>query len=308
MPALSGMSLEEHLLERISVLEYSLMRATERVERVIDLVERLAENTSYDHNFVQSLTSLLTAKGMVEPDEIGLAVKARLARQLSQASEREQLETLKQTSQSTFHGRRPELFSRLLETGITAFQDSNKDEGSRVLEQALKLDPNNAALGLFLGQFYFRNAKLVLAKKRLTKVLRTSPEDYAAALLLGLMAADEGKHEKAEEYLQSALQSKKDSYAAHYGLGRVMIERGQIETALAHFKRALMLKPSPDLYYLVGRVYFEQGRIVSAERHWQRGSSRSIQDSMPRCIIWGLFICVEIASTKRVSIFAPRLN
>src|SRR5258708_2103399 len=75
---LIGHSLEEHLLERISILEYSLIRATERVERIIDLVERLAENTSYDHNFIQSLASLITAKGLVEPEEINLAVKARL--------------------------------------------------------------------------------------------------------------------------------------------------------------------------------------------------------------------------------------
>jgi len=265
-----GHSLEEHLLERISVLEYSLTRANERVERIIDLVERLAENTSYDHNFVQSLASLLSAKGMVEPDEISLAVKARLARQISQAGEREQLEKLKQNSQSEFKGRRPELFARLLETGIKALQESSKEQGSRVLEQALRLDPQNSALGLFLGQFYFRNAKLVQAKRHLRKVLKTSPDQYSAALLLGLMAADDGHHPRAEEYLRVALQSKKNSYAAHYGLGRVMIETGQIETALSHFKRALMLKPSPDLYYLVGRVYFEQGRIVSAERHWQR--------------------------------------
>src|SRR5581483_3865378 len=265
-----GHSLEEHLLERISILEYSLVRTTERVERIIDLVERIAENASYDHNFVQSLTALLSSKGVVDQDEVSLAVKSRLSRQISQASEREQLETLKQTSQAAFQGRRPELFARLLETGIAALRDSDKDEGSRTLEKALKLDPNNSALGLFLGQFYFRTAKLAQARRHLMTVLRTTPEDYTAALLLGLLAADEGKNVQAEEYLRIALQSKKDSYAAHYGLGRVMIEKGQIESALSHFKRALMLKPSPDLYYLVGRVYFEQGRIVSAERHWQR--------------------------------------
>jgi tetratricopeptide (TPR) repeat protein len=36
--------------------------------------------------------------------------------------------------------------------------------------------------------------------------------------------------------------------------------RGELTQALTHLKRALALKPTPEMHYLVGRVYWEQGR------------------------------------------------
>jgi tetratricopeptide (TPR) repeat protein len=40
--------------------------------------------------------------------------------------------------------------------------------------------------------------------------------------------------------------------------------------AISHLKRALKLKPTPEMYYLVGRAYLDDGRAEIAMRHLQR--------------------------------------
>jgi tetratricopeptide (TPR) repeat protein len=43
-----------------------------------------------------------------------------------------------------------------------------------------------------------------------------------------------------------------------------------LHEALAHLKRALVLKPTPEMYYLVGRAYLEDDRTDVAVRHLRR--------------------------------------
>src|SRR4051812_45378938 len=51
---------EEHLLERVSALENSLARLTEKMGQALELLLRQARNSQLDHLAVQSLMSALT--------------------------------------------------------------------------------------------------------------------------------------------------------------------------------------------------------------------------------------------------------
>src|SRR5882724_7973284 len=62
----SGALNEEHLLERISALENSLGRLTEKLERGLDLLLRQAQNAHFDRALVKSLVDLLTDDGVVQ--------------------------------------------------------------------------------------------------------------------------------------------------------------------------------------------------------------------------------------------------
>ena len=88
--------------------------------------------------------------------------------------------------------------------------------------------------------------------------------------MLGVICGDEGDLEHAKHYLSRALRIKKRSFTAHYGLGRILVSEGRLHEAIAHLKRALSLKPTPEMYYLVGRTYLEEGRAAIALRHLRR--------------------------------------
>src|ERR1700720_4801722 len=66
----SGAPGDEHLLERISVLENRLARLAERLERSLDLLLRQAQNSYFDRSLLKSLIGLLTEDGVVQNEKL----------------------------------------------------------------------------------------------------------------------------------------------------------------------------------------------------------------------------------------------
>ena len=50
--------MEEHVLERISALEYSLGMVNKRVDSLIDTIERVAASNFIDHTMIETLTAV----------------------------------------------------------------------------------------------------------------------------------------------------------------------------------------------------------------------------------------------------------
>ncbi|HXG67439.1 MAG TPA: hypothetical protein VNO70_20205, partial [Blastocatellia bacterium] len=82
-------SLEEHLLERISVLESSLQQAHQRIEILLDLVQRQATSGLYDHAMLDALVEHLAERGAVEGRELETLWQDRIAERYEEASEQE---------------------------------------------------------------------------------------------------------------------------------------------------------------------------------------------------------------------------
>ena len=61
---------EEHLLERLSILENRLARLTERLEKGLSLLLRQSENTYATHTLVKTLVDALAEAGSIEWGEL----------------------------------------------------------------------------------------------------------------------------------------------------------------------------------------------------------------------------------------------
>jgi hypothetical protein len=66
----TGLSTDEHLLERISAAENRVARLAERLERSLDLLLRYAQNAYLDRSLVRALVNLLTEDGVVETERL----------------------------------------------------------------------------------------------------------------------------------------------------------------------------------------------------------------------------------------------
>ena len=66
----SGLSTDEHLLERISAAENRVARLAERLERSLDLLLRYAQNAYFDRSLVRALVNLLAEDGVVETERL----------------------------------------------------------------------------------------------------------------------------------------------------------------------------------------------------------------------------------------------
>src|SRR2546421_1676499 len=56
--------MEEHVLERISALEYSINMLTKRVESMTEMIERVAASNFIDHTMIETLTDSLESAGI----------------------------------------------------------------------------------------------------------------------------------------------------------------------------------------------------------------------------------------------------
>lgn len=108
-------------------------------------------------------------------------------------------------------------------------------EKSRIRDRAATL----AAFGAWLASA----GRPVEAAKRLDEALRLDPDNAAAHVNLGNLRDDRGDLDAAESEYRRALQLQADNPAALYDLGVLLLENGRSEEALALLRRYAELRP-----------------------------------------------------------------
>lgn len=265
-----GHTMEEHLLERISNLEYMVMRMQDRFERLLDVMHRQATSHYYDHMLLDALSEVLAENKVITKEHLEQIWQQRIKDQMKQSDTRTKYESRRKKILSLVKTETPQKFFQLIDDAFHLLTQNESRRGVRILEKASLLAPNNVELNFFLGEHFYYQEKFILAGDYLKKVLIQDPEHYAAHLMLGIICAEDGELELAKESLAKALTLKKDSFVAHLGLGQLFASEGRSSEALNHLKSALMLNPAPELYFMVGQVYFLRGEFEIALKHLQK--------------------------------------
>lgn len=258
---------DEHLLERISILENHLQRIVERLEQTLDLMFRQNRTAYFDHTLLQTLIGLLAESGAVNEKRLETLWRSRCERDEAKTDERDRQEDFCTRVLASYHGTQRELLMRLVKEGLELLTGEQKARGIRRLERAAALAPDNAALNAFLGEHFFRAGKTAPAREYLARAHMTDPENGHLQLLLGLVCGDAGETARAKELLSGAVRRTGSSFAAHYALGRLLMAESDWKSALAEFKRALAARPCPEAHYVVGLVYYQLERPRMALRH-----------------------------------------
>jgi tetratricopeptide (TPR) repeat protein len=266
----SAASTDEHLLERISLLENRLSRLTERLERGLDLLLRQAQNSYFDRALVKALVALLSEDGIVEGARLERLWNDRCQKDAEEQEESARREELRVKILARHRGEMRLVFEQFINEGFLFIEDGQLPRGVRSLQRAIELDGSNAALLSFVGEHFFRTGKTRMAQSYLTRAHELEPGDVRVSLLLGLTCADEGETERAKELLNSATRRGGSSFAAHYGLGRLFVAEQNWQKALREFKRALASKPSPEAHYALGCLYYQLSRDSLAARHLRK--------------------------------------
>jgi tetratricopeptide (TPR) repeat protein len=263
---------EEHLLERVSALENRLVRITDRMEQTLELLLKQARNSYFDHVLIETLVSLLSETGTIEPGKLDDLWRERCEKEAAQQDESSRREQLRAEIMASYqgHGQQVVAFGRHVDVGLELIGKGETKRGLRELERASALAPDNAPLLSFIGENFFRSGKMTLARDYLARAFDAAPDDYRVCLLLGLVCGDEGESERAKQLLNDAARRGGASFAAHYGLGRLLAAEQRWPDALAEFKRALAARPSPEAHYVVGCVYYQIGRDRMAARHLRK--------------------------------------
>ena len=266
----SGVSNEEHLLERISALESRLGRLTEKLERGLDLLLQQAQNAHFDRALVKALVGILTDDGIIEGEKLERLWLDRCQKDAEEQLESERREELRLQILSSYHGKEGGSFEQCINEGFLLIDDHQPGRGIRSLQRAAEMAEDNAALLYFVGEYFFKTGKTRRAGNYLGRAYELSPRDRRVSLLLGLTCADEGDVERAKELLSSATRLGGSTFAAHYGLGRLFVAEEKWRKALQEFKLALASKASPEAHYALGCLYYQLSRDGLAARHLRK--------------------------------------
>ncbi|MBA2501828.1 MAG: tetratricopeptide repeat protein [Pyrinomonadaceae bacterium] len=259
---------DEHLLERVSLLENNLMRLAGKLDQTLDLLLKQAHTAHVDHALLETLIGVLGESGIL--NEVKLAQAWRQARALEeeQSNATQNRKNLRERILSNYDCEKSSAVIAHIREGFELLDGENTERGIRALERAASVAPDNPLLHAFLGKHFFRAGKQKLAHDYLSKAYEAQPEeDGSISLLLGLLCGDEGDVGRAKDLLYEAVIKVDSSFAAHYALGRLFVLEENWKEALAHFKKALAARPCPEAYYVVGLVHLHLNRNRLALRH-----------------------------------------
>jgi len=263
--------LDEHVLERISALEYTINAMNKRVDALMETIERVAASNFVDHTMIETLTELLESAG-INLGNLEAEWRRRLDSRLLETEEMDRLGDRVERIMESYRGPDRKQFALWIEKSYDALLAEAPAESLHFLKSAFEHEPGNLELGLLLAEVYFQVKQYSDAKNCIGRVLLSKPENFEATFLMGLIQHRKGNLREAQAKLEKAVGLKKESSAAHASLGSLLAEVGNNQQALQHLSTALKLKPSAPVHFLLGAVYYGAGQHKRAIQHLRQAT------------------------------------
>jgi Tfp pilus assembly protein PilF len=261
---------EDHLLERVTLLEIRLSQVAERLSLALDLMLRQTKNTQSDHLLLETLIDSLNTLGAVEKDALKLKWRKKIQKDGEEIPVESRAEKLIREITEPISETKKEIFTRIITESLRLLANHEEKQALRTLERALEMSPENVRLLLFIAETYFQTDKCESAKSYLEKVLQIEPQNQKAKLLLGVVLADKLELKKSKKYLLEVSAEKDFEFLVNYVLGLISAFEGNWDSALKYFKETNSAFSAPETHYLVGCVYFQLHKFKSALRHLQK--------------------------------------
>lgn len=260
---------EDHLLERVSLLELQLSQITERISVTLDLMLKQAQTIQADHSLIQTILETLHSFGL-EKEKLIEDIETGRQRKKSEAKKRSRIEEILSDSESTNN----ELFRHLVAEGVKLLKKTEEKQAFQMLERAALLSPNNVSLLFFIAENLFRADRFDAAKKTLEKAHQISPQNKQVLLLLGAVYADEKDGEKSRKLLSLLASERQTEIVCNYIWGMLAaLEENWLES-LAAIKTVLEKADLPELNYLTGCVYFQLNNFEKARNYFQKATGK----------------------------------
>lgn len=268
---------EDHLLERVSLLELRLAQVTEQLAMAYEFISREAKSFQKDHALLQAFFETLQS---VNPELSELLSQNTLElfdeKKESLAAKNKQEKFLNEIL-AAHDAKQTELFSHLVKEGIRLLRENEEKQAFRNLERAALISPKNIPLLAFVAENLFRADKFEAAKTNLETAFEIEPQNEKILLLLGVICADEAETERARKTLSVLINHADKNFCVNYVWGMLAAFEANWTESLAAFKQAANNFTSPEIYYLIGCVYFELGRHKNALEFLQKAISNDIK-------------------------------
>ncbi|MCY3966793.1 MAG: tetratricopeptide repeat protein [Acidobacteria bacterium] len=257
-------SFDEHLLERISILEEVLKRTGETVQKVLSAMHRQEESILVHHAGMLALRDLLERRELLDAAEWSDLWESKMDDQFQVLEKRERFAARKDRILGLYEGRRRPAFEQLLEEAELALGGLDLAKAMEALEKAAGIDRGNHELARFLGESHFQDGHLERSLDYMSRVLATKPDHVQGLVYSGVIRLQQGEEQRGQELLERAVMIHRDAFLPHFCLGASLAGRGQPQPAAAFLERAVEIDGVPQALYLLGRCRYEMGRLAPA--------------------------------------------
>jgi tetratricopeptide (TPR) repeat protein len=259
-------SFDEHLLERISILEEAVKRSTDTLEHLLGVVQKQEENLAMAEAGLATMRELLERKALVARDEWELLWSRRRDQRLLALEKRDRFQRQRERILTARRGGNQDEFLSYLERAGQAFSALELEPAIDALESAARVDPTNEELLHLLAECLFHAGELPRARGYFDRLLELVPDHFEALVHGGVIRHEAGEPAAARELLQKAVARHGDHFLPHFSLGAVCAATGEPKLAAEHLRRAVGIDPVPQALYLLGRCLHEIGELGAAKR------------------------------------------
>jgi tetratricopeptide (TPR) repeat protein len=262
-------SLDEHLLERVSALEEIVKRSAETIRSLVDAVSKHERAIFINQTGLLSTKELLEKKSLVSADELVELWESKMGEQMLALDKKQRFNERRDRIVSLFRGDKKDRFHQFVKESDNAFDAFDPDRGMKALEEAFKLDRDNYELSFFLGEMFFNDGNLDRAKSYLERTLEVQPDHFDAAVFYGVLLHERQDLKGAERWLRRAIQISQESFLPYFSLGAIYARKGKLLRAQKFLEKAVQLEPLPQAYYLLGTIFYEKGQLERAIKSLQ---------------------------------------
>ena len=268
-----GFSFDEHLLERISVLEEVVKRGADTLRQLLGAVRKQERNILVNNTGLSVLRELLEQRRILARGEWSELWQARMDDQMLALEKRERFLNRQERILALFGGDGREEFTGYLQEAENALSSFDAAGARRAFEAAFRLDENNYELAYLLGESYFDEGDSESALSFFSRVLELKPDHYEGLVYGGALHYERSDLRRAEQLLRRAAGLHPDAFLPHFSLGSVYLGRGDLPRAVAHLERAAAIDPVPQALLLLGSCLYEMGRLGEAIRRLREAVS-----------------------------------
>ncbi|HSP33308.1 MAG TPA: tetratricopeptide repeat protein [Thermoanaerobaculia bacterium] len=263
------LSLDEHLLERVSAIEEIVKRSAETIRTLVDAVQKHERAIFINQTGLLSVKELLEKKNFLSSDEVVELWESKMGEQMLALEKKQRFTERKDRIMSLFRGDKRDRFLQLLAEAESAIDAFDPDRGMKALEEAFKLDRDNYELSFFLGEMFFNDGNLDRAKTYLERTLEVQPDHFDAAVFYGVLLHERQDLKGAERWLRRAIQISQESFLPYFSLGAIYARKGKLLRAQKFLEKAIQLEAIPQAHFLLGTIFYEKGQLERAIRSFQ---------------------------------------
>jgi tetratricopeptide (TPR) repeat protein len=263
------LSLDEHLLERVSALEEIVKRSAETIRSLVDAVQKHERAIFINQTGLLSVKEILEKKNVLTSEEVVELWESKMGEQMLALEKKQRFVERKDRMVSLFRGEKRERFLLLVADAEAAFDGFDPERGVKHLEEAFRLDRDNYELSFFLGEMFFNDGNLDRAKSYLERTIEVQPDHFDAAVFYGVLLHERQDLKGAERWLRRAIQISQESFLPYFSLGAIYARKGKLLRAQKFLEKAIQLEAIPQAYYLLGTIFYEKGQLERAIRSFQ---------------------------------------